>query len=364
MFTKFINGTFNQVTMAAALRRSNTYSPNAPAEEKKAFRVGIPFTKRIREVARLTVQRMDEAMAAGHGKSAFKDYKQAIERYLIPFFGSTAIENIDIPKLQQFEVWRVEKMEKAPAASTVLNHNAALHRVFDTAISEGWIKEQQLPTLRTVGKKSQRRPHFTLQEWEKLTEHLQHWPDKTPYPKSRLMRELMGDYALILANTGIRPGKEALNLKWSQIRWHSGDDGQRYLALTVNGKTGKRELIARHGCLEYLKRLQSRFPDIAKLTFDELLTAKIDQFVFRLRSGKQTKNMGHIVAAHDGSTNRSVSDVDQFTQRKWSRFYSFDGSDKFTDVANLDDVRDRVWYLAKQSVLFQRVHGELNVTLH
>jgi len=177
----------------------------------------MPVSKRFREVARLTVQRMEEALAAGHGKSAFKDYKQAIDKYLIPFFGSTAIENIDIPKLQQFEVWRVEKMEKEPAASTVLNHNAALHRVFDTAISEGWIREQQLPTLRTVGKKSQRRPHFTSQEWNTLTEHLAHWPDKTPYPKSRLMRELMGDYALILANTGIRPGKEAMNLKWSAL---------------------------------------------------------------------------------------------------------------------------------------------------
>ena len=84
-------------------------------------------------------------------------------------------------------------MEKAPAASTVLNHNAALHRVFDTAIAEGWIKEQQLPVLRVVGKKSQRRPHFTLKEWEKLAKDLGNWIDKTPYAQSRQMRELLLD---------------------------------------------------------------------------------------------------------------------------------------------------------------------------
>lgn len=251
----------------------------------------IAVSRRFRDVAKLAVHRMDLEIAAGRGKVSYKDYKQVIEKYLIPYFGSTHIDKIDVPKMQQFEAWRLQQMKKAPAASTILNHNAALHRVFDTALAEGWIKQPQIPPFKVTGKKAQRRPAFSLQEWNKLTANLRHWVKKTPYPKAEEMRELLWDYVLILANTGIRTGKEALNLKWSQIRWHTDKNKQKYLAISVDGKTGKRELVARHACLDYLKRIQSRFADLEKIPFDKLLTGKVDQYVFRLRSGDRTKNL-------------------------------------------------------------------------
>ena len=251
----------------------------------------IAVSRRFRDVAKLTIHRMDQATESGRGKAAFRDYKQVIEKYLIPFFGSTHIDKIDIPKIQQFEAWRIGKMKREPAASTVLNHNAALHRVFDTAIAEGWIRQQQVPPFKVMGRKSERRPAFTNDEWNKITANLRHWVDKTNYQRAIEMRELLWDYVLILANTGIRTGKEALNLKWSQIRWHTDKNKQRYLAISVDGKTGKRELVARHGCINYLKRIQSRFEDLKKYEFDDLLKGKVDQYVFRLRSGKRTNNL-------------------------------------------------------------------------
>jgi integrase len=114
---------------------------------------------------------------------------------------------------------------------------------------------------------------------------------KSNYQRAQHMRELLWDYVLILANTGIRTGKEALNLKWNQIRWHTDKTKQKYLAITVSGKTAKRELVARHACHEFLKRIQSRFPELAKMTFDELIKARVDQYVFRLRTGKRTNNL-------------------------------------------------------------------------
>ncbi len=261
----------------------------------------IAVSRRFRDVAKLSIHQMDQATEAGRGKVVFKDYKQVIEKYLIPYFGSTHIDKIDVPKMQQFEAWRLQQMKKAPAASTILNHNAALHRVFDTALAEGWVKQQQIPPFKVFGKKAQRRPAFTLQEWNKITANLRHWVNKTPYPKAMHMRELLWDYVLMLANTGIRTGKEALNLKWSQIRWHTTKDKQRYLAITVDGKTGKRELIARHGSVAVLERIKSRFCDLNKMPLDELLKAKVDQYVFRLRdtkdkegktiAGKRTNNL-------------------------------------------------------------------------
>ena len=44
---------------------------------------------------------------------------------------------------------------------------------------------------------------------------------------------------LFLANTGVRHGTEALGLCWCNIEWYERD-GERYLAVNVDGKTNKR----------------------------------------------------------------------------------------------------------------------------
>ena len=74
------------------------------------------------------------------------------------------------------------------------------------------------------------------------------------------MRELLRDYVLILANTGMRHGTESYGLKWKHISFHTGKNGRRYLMMNVNGKTGKRELVARHNVAGYLQRIHAR-PD-------------------------------------------------------------------------------------------------------
>ena len=52
------------------------------------------------------------------------------------------------------------------------------------------------------------------------------------------------NYVLFLANTGVRHGTEALGLTWRNIEWYERD-GERYLAVNVDGKTNKRTAIAR-----------------------------------------------------------------------------------------------------------------------
>ena len=60
---------------------------------------------------------------------------------------------------------------------------------------------------------------------------LPHWINKTQHPKSVHMRELLRDYVLIMANTGMRHGTEAQNLKWQHITQFE-DNGQRDLRLS------------------------------------------------------------------------------------------------------------------------------------
>ena len=104
------------------------------------------------------------------------------------------------------------------------------------------------------------------------------------------MRHLLRDYILILANTGMRHGTEAENLRWKHISLFE-DKGLKYLEMSVRGKTGRRDIICRAGTINYLKRIQSRCPDIAHLSFEQLIKSKRDEPVFRLPDGTASANL-------------------------------------------------------------------------
>jgi integrase-like protein len=151
---------------------------------------------------------MEKAVAAGQGKRVYRDYIQAIDNYLIPFFGRHHVDRITYPLIQEFEAWRIDKMGRQPKASTINNHNSALSRIFDEALMRGYIAKTQIPVLSNKGQDAQRRPDFTIDEYRKMTRALPGWIRKGRAGKSRDMRELLRDYILILANTGMRHGTE------------------------------------------------------------------------------------------------------------------------------------------------------------
>jgi integrase len=252
---------------------------------------GIPAqSKRFKDVAKLAVDRMEKAMAAGEGKRVYRDYVQATNNYLIPFFGSHHVDNITYPLIQEFAAWRAAKMRKQPKSSTINTFNSALNRVFDEALIRGYIAKTQIPILENRGRDGQRRPDFTLDEYRKLYRALRNWVREGKAGKSRGMRELLRDYVLILANTGMRHGTEAQNLKWKHISTFE-QDGRAYVAMWVKGKTKGRELVARQSCLIYLKRIHERCGDISQMTFEELLRSQSESPVFRLADGTVTKNL-------------------------------------------------------------------------
>jgi hypothetical protein len=72
----------------------------------------------------------------------------------------------------------------------------------------------------------------------------------------------------------------------------------------------------------------------------------------------------HIVAAHDGKTNRSVSDIKKASIWKWSGIANTKGSKQFVDVSEIGDINDRIWYLTKQATEHQRMFGESNLSLY
>lgn len=282
-------------------RRTSTGESTVEAATRAALRIyyegevkreaKLPVdSKRFGSVAEAVVEGMQRELAEGLGKSVYHSYIFATRKYLIPFFGKHDTGSITPALLRKFEVWRREQMGREPKASTITTHNSALNKIFDYAEQHGWVTPAVRPKLQNKGKRSEARPAFTLAEYRTLCAKLPHWIRKARTDKSRQMRELLRDYVLILANTGIRHGTEAMNLKWRHIDWHKKGD-ERYLRLTVSGKTGTHTAIARHATADYLRRIQLRFADLAGLSFDELLAARVDEYVFRLESGERTQSL-------------------------------------------------------------------------
>lgn len=251
----------------------------------------IPVSsKRFDTVAKLAVKELEEQIASGNGKPVYNDYITSINKYLIEFFGNYHLNTIGYEELEKFNKWRIKKMGRVPVQSTVTTHNSALNRVWDYALQRGWITQTQVPKLKNNGAKGTAREAFTLSEYRSLTSYMPHWVDKAHTAKSNMMRRLLREYVLILANTGIRHGTEAQSLRWRDIEWIT-KDGERYLQLTVTGKTGKRQAIARHNTQDYLQRLQMLRPHLARYSFDTLLKKKINEKVFVLEDGTATNNL-------------------------------------------------------------------------
>lgn len=252
-----------------------------------------PLLRRFADIAKVCVADMRQEITNGTAKRIYKDYIQVIERYFVPFFGEMYLTSITVKDIADFEVWRDEEMKKRPKASTQLTFASAFNRVQQTAVARGWLSDKAvIPKLGIKGEKSQARPAFTREEITQLRDYLKTWYSAAE-GKTMEMRRLLRDYVDVLILTGMRQGTESMGICWQHIEWHTDKD-IRYLRIWVDGKTGGRWLIAKHECVDAMKRLQQHQPDIAGLSFDDLLAAKLPHKLFRFEDGIAPYEFNHV----------------------------------------------------------------------
>ena len=281
-------------------------------------------TRKFKDVAAHAIKRMEGELAEGVGKQAYKDYIQALNKWLIPYFAKTDIAKVDLALLKNFDAWRIQQMGKTPAQSTINNHNAALNRVLDEAELNGWITKALRPTLLNKGVKTESRGSFTVEEYRTIYTALRSYHKKTAVEKAAATRETLHNYVLFLANTGVRHGTEALNLRWRNIEWHTkGDD--KYLAVNVDGKTKKRTAIARDRVRDFLFRQSKINPRLDYDDFDALINSKSDELVFTTRLGEcaTIHNLNRAFnSLLDELDLKAGADGRQRTLYSWRHFYA------------------------------------------
>ena len=252
-------------------------------------------TKAFRDVAELAIQRMHDAPEGSKGQGSFKNYELFLRRYHIPFFDRTHITSIDRAKILEFENRRAAEVKRMPTKSTVKSHNVALQRVFDEAVLRGWMNAALVPPLGTAsGVAGKRRDYFTVEEVQKITAAFPDFIASGRASHSRDIRELLFFYFQFAIFTGLRPGTEIDNLKWSDIQI-VGKGAKRHIVINVRkGKTtlhtGARKVVAYGQVLELILDMSARSNDGEDS--DEGVPDDWDPLVFRLPNGETTDQLG------------------------------------------------------------------------
>ena len=296
-------------------QRTSTHERDLEAAKVKAHelrmeaeirkRQNLPvITRKFRDVAKLANQRMQDEIANGSGKVSYADYIYVIDNYLIPCLGKRNITSIDHSALDELDAWRILKMGKEPSKSTILTHNTALNRVFDEAVIRNFLTEANRMKLEAKGRKSERRPAFELKEVQALLAGFDGWIERGVNDASKERRALMRDYVMALLDTGARPGKELLQLKWKQIKEaikpvvemsaEVDEDGDpiihpnlnRSVEMVVTGKTGTRTIVGMTRTVNALREIAKRNYDVEMPTLTPLknvIKPTNNDYVFRTK---------------------------------------------------------------------------------
>jgi integrase len=243
-------------------------------------------------------------------------------KYLIPYFGQERVADMPDAFVEKYRDWRINyynperralegNTEKIPAnaaripAQKTLDMEAGmLRQIFrwgkrvGNVKREPWIKATKVKHTKGV----ERRPSFEEAEWKRVYEYLRSWVKEEmvsvaveeggrmhrsgPHAGHRFQRELLRNYLLFMANSGLRPN-EARQLTWRDVRLEQDEDSKEALVLEIapTTKTGARTVVCREGTEHYLDRLKK----LSKRT-------KPEDFVFCGADGEPVDNFNKTFA--------------------------------------------------------------------
>ena len=270
----FLNGTYVWRTLkTCTLEEAITKAQKAHYYLLAQQEQGLPIkAKLFRDVIDEYVASREKSAIQGKTKSGMLRQIKRVVKFWRAFAGSKRIHDIGDAEFRDYVEWRRDyytahyvKLGKP------LPHNAKLHPTDKTlaweimlgkaiikwAHDKGLRGSKQLPTYTFTPKVKRVRPAFELAEYRILWRALRKRMKRCDNPQWRATRELLCDYVLILANSGMRVG-EANNLRMRDIIPFTDEWGRESFRLKVTGKTGEREVIPRANAAQFIQRVIAR----------------------------------------------------------------------------------------------------------
>jgi integrase len=191
-----------------------------------------------------------------HGKTSAGMLRQIIRvsKFWREYAGEMAVDAIDDKVMREFIPWRRDYysgFEKLP--KNAKRHPTDKTLQWDMMLGKAiirWAHEQglrggkPLPTVTFTPKKKRVRPAFELWQYRQLWRTLCKRIKAAKDLHTRLSRELLRYYVLVLANSGMRPG-EAHKVRLHDVHPFRDERGRKNYRLIVRGKTGERDVILR-----------------------------------------------------------------------------------------------------------------------
>ncbi len=191
---------------------------------------------------------------------------------------------------------------KVPATKTLKMEQSLLKQMFWWAHRRGIITRQPfIQAPRDANRKNlevARRPTFELDEYRNLYRFMRKWVRgekvgeqprvngkfsksktgiKRPHKLHLFQRNLIRNYILFLANSGLRPN-EARQMRWRDIKT---DGDMRYIYVRPTTKTGERDTYPLQHAFKYLERIKEQSEHTGK-----------DDLVFANQNGDAVENFG------------------------------------------------------------------------
>jgi integrase len=232
--------------------------------------------KTFREAAKLFLAEYLTLVAPERNPHYMEHSEMRLRAHLLPFFGDKVLSEITPGLVQQYRVHRMTvrrprpikrqlkpgeaaPLYPVPARSTLHQEIVALRQVLKAANRQGWL--EYVPDLSPPYKASGKITHrawFSPEEYQRLYEATRRRAQKPLNNRHRWACEQMHDYALFMANTGLRPD-EAGRLEFRDVKIVK-DPGstETILEIEVRGKRGVGWCKSTSGAVLPFKRLCDR----------------------------------------------------------------------------------------------------------
>jgi integrase len=242
-----------------------------------------------------------------HGKTSAGMLRQIVRvaKFWREYAEGMPVEAIDDKVMREFIPWRRDYYSKFK----IVPKNARLHPTdktlqWDMMLGKAIIKwaheqglrgKQSLPTATFTPKKKRVRPAFEIPEYRRLWRTMYKRINDAKDERTRRSRELLRNYVLVLANSGMRIG-EANNLKIRDVIRFRDDKERSNYRFIVRGKTGERDVILRSTVARRVDKLlakrngEDRDNVLFAMADGFKVTTLIDQFNAALKQAGIQKN--------------------------------------------------------------------------
>jgi integrase len=242
-----------------------------------------------------------------HGNTKAGMLKQIVRvsKFWREYAGHLAVEAIDDRVMREFVPWRrdyyagfkkLPKNAKLHPTDTTLQWEMMLGKaIVKWSHERGLRGKQPSLTVTFTAKKKRARPAFEIPEYRRLWRTLRKRIIDADNVRTLRTRELLRNYVLILANSGMRIG-EVNNLKLRDVMPFRDAKGRNNFRFIVRGKTGERDVILRSAAARRVDKILAKRTGESPNNFlfampkGTRIVSLIDQFNMALKQAGLERN--------------------------------------------------------------------------